>query len=309
MAQREMKQGRCPKCQEVLEIPANLTEFSCMYCGERLTQEMLLPVTAPVDTTTVDGKAAAAFYHNHVLKAIIDYQGIEKEMTKAKFPTAFNRYQDGNRKTFEQLDLAVAVGELSLEDASTDLLDQMAARWDRDAKRYNRAAMMDTDKFILAIYLIPMVQELNLSISTDYCQTLHALWMERYPKSPFTVGTYEALANGFQKRYFGLCFITTAVCRHDGKPDDCAELTAFRTFRDGYLRACPDGPDLIDEYYDIAPGIVTHIELSQDCDQVYDHIRDHYLVPCFTDIQQGKLAQCKERYTAMVQNLKAQYLS
>lgn len=309
MAQREMKQGRCPKCREALEVPASLTEFSCMYCGERLTQDMLLPPLMPVDTSNIDGQAAAAFYHDHILNAITGYQGIEKEMTKSNFPPAFARYQAGNEKTFQQLELAIAANTLTLEDAATDFLDQLAARWDRDAKKFNRTAMMDTDKFILAIYLVPMVQKLNLSISADYCQILHAFWMERYPKSPFSIGTYESLAGGFQKKFLGLCFITTAICRHDNKPDDCAELTAFRVFRDGYLRACPDGPDLIDEYYDIAPGIVTHIALSQDADQVYDHIRNHYLIPCFDDIRQGNLAQCKERYVTMVRELKSQYLS
>lgn len=309
MAQHETKQGTCPKCRKALEIPADLHEFSCLYCGQRLTQAMLLPSLVSVDTTDIDGKAAADFYHNHILSAITEYQGIEKEMTKTKFVPAFARYQEGNEETFRQLELAVAAQTLTLEEAAVDFLDQLAARWDRDAKRHNRTAMMDTDKFILAIYLIPMIQKLNLSISADYCTIVHAHWMERYPKSPFSIGTYEALADGFQKRFLGLCFITTAVCRYNNKPDDCEELTAFRAFRDGYLRACPDGPDLIDAYYDMAPGIVTHIDLCHNRDEIYTEIRDRYLLPCYADIRQGKLAQCKSRYISMVQDLRTRFLT
>ena len=31
-----MKTGICPKCKKELSVPADLAEFSCMYCGERI---------------------------------------------------------------------------------------------------------------------------------------------------------------------------------------------------------------------------------------------------------------------------------
>ena len=37
------------------------------------------------------------------------------------------------------------------------------------------------------------------------------------------------------------CFITSAVCESFGKPDDCYELTMFRSFRDNYLAKEQDG--------------------------------------------------------------------
>ena len=120
---------------------------------------------------------------------------------------------------------------------------------------------------------------------------------------------YEELAGGFRKKFLGLCFITTAVCLREGKPDDCAELTAFRAFRDGYLRACPDGPALIDEYYDIAPGIVLRIDLSRDREARYDAIRENWLEPCYADLRAGNLHSCKERYVEMVRSLEKEYLS
>ena len=43
-----MEQGFCPKCGKALSIPDGLAEFSCLYCGERLTLPQLLrqPVSA-----------------------------------------------------------------------------------------------------------------------------------------------------------------------------------------------------------------------------------------------------------------------
>ena len=100
-----------------------------------------------------------------------------------------------------------------------------------------------------------------------------------------------------------------AVCEELGKPDDCEELTAFRAFRDGYLRACPDGEALIREYYDIAPGIVTCINLASDRHETYREIRDTWLAPCYDDLQNGRMADCKARYTQMVRTLESRFLS
>ena len=311
MAQPDMMRGLCPKCKEQLEIPAKLQEFSCLYCGARLTAEDLLPLDAPAQPqAAAPASDSAAYFHDHVLEAISNYQGIENKMTKQTFFPAFEDFEKGTRETYVQLDLAVSTGVLTVEAAAADFLAQLEQRWDEKCPRKTgRNAMMETDKFILAIFLIPMIRKLKLSVSEDYCKAVHSLWMKRYPKNPFQIGNYDELAGGFNKKYLGLCFITTAVCRHDHKPDDCAELTAFRSFRDGFLRSCPDGPDLIEEYYDVAPAIVLHIELSQNREAVYDNIRDQYLVPCYEDIRQGRLHQCKERYTTMVRTLEQEYLS
>jgi hypothetical protein len=47
------------------------------------------------------------------------------------------------------------------------------------------------------------------------------------------------------------CFITTAVCDFLSEPDDCYELTLFRSFRDNWLSFQPDGKQLVEQYYDI----------------------------------------------------------
>ena len=156
---------------------------------------------------------------------------------------------------------------------------------------------------------MPAIRKLELPTSEAFCKALQAEWVRRYPKTPFYLGDYEAISTGFRKKLFGLCFITTAVCEELGKPDDCEELTAFRAFRDGYLRACPDGEDLIREYYDIAPGIVTCINLASDRHETYREIRDTWLAPCYDDLQNGRMADCKERYTQMVRTLESRFLS
>ena len=310
MAQSELLRGLCPKCGETLEIPAHLKQFSCMYCGARLTPaELKAEIPAPTvpDTDVVD---SALFYREHVMETITKHIGIEKEVTRSGYAESFDRYLNSCGRIFRELDHAVIYGAITLEDAVSYYLDALKNRWEQEkswSKSFN--TLLETDKFIIAIYLVPMVRRLQLSISEDYCKILNEEWLRRYPKFPFYLGTYDEMTAGFNKKFLGLCFITTAICRHSGKPDDCEELTAFRGFRDGYLRSCPDGPALIDQYYDIAPGIVLHLELSADRDAKYAAIRETYLEPCFADLQAGRLKQCKERYTNMVLTLKREYLS
>lgn len=141
------------------------------------------------------------------------------------------------------------------------------------------------------------------------CVAAAEKWVERYPKSPFYLGDYESISGGFRKKFLGLCFITTAVCQELGKPDDCAELTVFRAFRDGYLAAQPDGEALIREYYNIAPGIVTCINTCSDRHASYERIREQYLAPCYEDLLAGRNADCKTRYVQMVRDLEREYLN
>lgn len=312
MAHNELLKGVCPKCGEMLEIPGHLKQFSCLYCGARLSPAEILAETAqPVTRPAVDGNTAYRHYCNHVLETIVNYPGIERQLTKGEFDPAFQRYSSGIAETFRMLDAAVAAGTVTEAQAAAEFLDQLEAHWHSSPKwavPINRNGIRDTDKFVIAIFLVPAVRRMRLPCSETYCEALRDEWARRNPKSTFSLGDYDTIVSGFRKKYFGLCFITTAVCRGTGKANDCEELTAFRNFRDGYLRACPDGPDLIDEYYDIAPGIVLRLDLSPDRDRRYEDLRQEYLLPCYRDLQAGRLAQCKARYVEMVRRLEEEFL-
>lgn len=103
------------------------------------------------------------------------------------------------------------------------------------------------------------------------------------------------------------CFITTAVCDSFGKADDCYELTMFRQFRDTWFREQVDGESLIEEYYAIAPRIVSNINLLDNAKEVYHSIWTEYLKPCLMDLEAGDRVSCKKRYVHMVTDLKKKY--
>ena len=104
------------------------------------------------------------------------------------------------------------------------------------------------------------------------------------------------------------CFITSAVCNSLNKPDDCYELTAFRSFRDRWLSQQPDGKDMIEEYYRIAPKIVEQIDLRTDHAQIYRSIWENHLQPCLSAIEAEEYERCKHLYSAMVRTLDQTYL-
>lgn len=59
---------------------------------------------------------------------------------------------------------------------------------------------------------------------------------------------------------FGGCFITTAVCKYSGLPDDCHDLQVMRHWRDTWMRATPERSAMVDAYYQEAPKIVEALE-------------------------------------------------
>ncbi len=109
------------------------------------------------------------------------------------------------------------------------------------------------------------------------------------------------------KKKSSLCFITTAVCKYFNKPDDCYELTTLRKFRDTWLTAQPDGKELVEEYYAIAPGIVNAIDSSSEKDKIYMHIWTDYIEPCIKLIELGANDTCKKLYIDMVNELKDKF--
>ena len=319
MSEKAFRTGKCPKCMEELTVPEDLASFSCMYCGARLSQDDLITSEmeqAAQAITPDEAEAAFCDAAAQLAGCVSGYPGYNRKITRDEFVPAFEIYEAGCAPVFRALDRAIssqsACREALLARAAKKMLDDLERGWKADKRwksKQGQTAMLEDDKIIIAIFTVPMVRRMALPSSEDFCKVLQSEWVARYPKSPFYLGDYDSIAGGFRKKFLGLCFITTAVCEAEGLSDDCAQLTAFRAFRDGYLRACPDGAALIDEYYNIAPGIVSCINVCENRAEKYAEIRKTYLDACYDDILAGRNESCKQRYTEMVRALEKQYLS
>ena len=225
----EMMTGLCPKCGHALQIPAELEQFSCMYCGERLSRQQLL--AEPGAAEELLPEECAACYDRAVARlgwCVKNFREYQKKILRNTFFEAFETYEASCAPVIRELNSGVRPEQQTelLDRAAETMLDELAAGWE---KKYD----MEDEKIVLAIFFVPMVRKLQLPVSEEFVALLQKKWVERYPKSPFYLGDYESISGGFRKKFLGLCFITTAVCQELGKPDDCAELTAFRAFRDG----------------------------------------------------------------------------
>lgn len=310
MSTEEFATGYCPQCGEQLKVPAKLAQFSCMYCGARLALEDLRRSASPCAMAPEEAERALQHACAQLPECVRTFRGYQKKVTKTEFELAFSEVYEAAEPIFREMDAAFsslggAQGK-RLQNMVCEFIDSLEEDW---AKKRNANGARDDDKMVIAVFLVPAARKMGFGLSEPFCEALQKEWVRRYPKSPFYLGDYEALSNGFRKKAFGLCFITTAVCEELGKPDDCEELTAFRAFRDGYLKSCPDGAALIEEYYDIAPGIVSCIDLTTDRHETYRAIRESYLAPCYEDLQNGRFEACKARYTEMVRTLERRFLA
>jgi len=111
-----------------------------------------------------------------------------------------------------------------------------------------------------------------------------------------------------EKNKSGGCFITTATIETMGLDDDCDQLNIMRKFRDNYLSLQPKGNELIAEYYQIAPQLLTAIDQSSNPKGVYGQLYYKLVVPVIEHIQAGEFEEATKRYQSIVEELKKKYL-
>lgn len=158
----------------------------------------------------------------------------------------------------------------------------------------------------MAVYIIPALTYTKNSSLEQLAHRTVELWNDKKVTSlTLKYSTYDDIDKGFKKK---LCYITTAVCQHQDKADDCYELTTLRTYRDSYLMQSETGREIVDEYYNVAPGLVMMIDMQENKDQIYHNIYEKYLMPCIHYIEEERNEECCDLYMQMVNNLKEKYL-
>ncbi len=181
----------------------------------------------------------------------------------------------------------------------SELLAEIHSRRKREqsAIEYNMA---------MAAFFVPLMGEIHSPKTKAFTEAIVSRWNQNMPENKIGHSTVADIEQGFRKGM--LCYITTAVCKSLGQPDDCYELTLLRDYRDGYLLKTQEGAALVQEYYDIAPTIVKRIDHQKDAAEIYGRIWEKYLKPCVHLIEAGRQEACRELYTEMVRSLEQQYL-
>ena len=296
----------CRSCGKTVQIPEELTEFSCVYCGEKMTMEEFRPKPAVVGERDETDRE---FVLAHLIDALTGHTDFFKNFNRKHYDEYFDAFTRDIRPIYETMDRYVQ----ACEDKQTPIRefvdrfldDREAFHQKNKLYKVRKNALLMESKLLIALCLIPAVRRMELSVSEPFAEKLHEEYIARYPQDKFEVIDYETVSSGFGSRK--LCFITTAVCEFEGKPDDCTELQAFRAFRDGWLSQSSDGRALVEEYYRIAPPIVMVIDYCDDRAAVYGEIRKNYLAPCYAALGRKDYAACKETYVRMVRDLQKRY--
>lgn len=105
----------------------------------------------------------------------------------------------------------------------------------------------------------------------------------------------------------GGCYLTSACMYAKGLPDDCYELETLRHFRDTWLKSSDVGEEVIKQYYEIAPRIVSAINERKDSKSVYEMIYEKMVKPCVEFIEQKKYQETMELYRSMTLQLEKKY--
>ena len=148
--------------------------------------------------------------------------------------------------------------------------------------------------------LLALAKENDIELTAEQAET----YLAKYAGHNLDNEKLDAVAGGQLRspklEEERICFLTTAVCEYYGKPDGCEELTTLRAYRDNWLSRQPGGKRLIEEYYDIAPGIVRAMKDSPNYGEICEELLSRYIRPCLDLIAQGKNEECKELYIRMV---------
>ena len=110
--------------------------------------------------------------------------------------------------------------------------------------------------------------------------------------------------------FHNFCFITTAVTRAAGLPDDCYELSVLRMFRREYVAALPDGESILVDYREKAPKVIQAIdELSgEDSQNVWECLYAAGIVPAVLLITSGQWDAAHGIYRRMCEELQELFL-
>jgi len=102
------------------------------------------------------------------------------------------------------------------------------------------------------------------------------------------------------------CLLTTAVVHHMGLLDNGPELTAIRQLREHYIDV-PGYSEIIQEYYQTSPSIITAINALADPSVEYTYIYNT-VVAVMNHVNGREWQQAHDLYMAMYNDLKNRYL-
>ena len=289
----------CPGCGRMVDIPPGMDACFCTFCGTRVE----LP--DPEKSEAAPGEPDAAALAGELAALMEQNRHLARQFGRTTYADQFREYQAKLSPLIIRLEASLPDGpdrSDAVDRMAEAWLDALAALWGKNSRKVQPHY---EDQHLMAVFTIPALRDLPQNAGEELAHAVQSLWVSRWPKAPIGYGSYQEIVDGFRWR---LCYITSAVCRTQGKDDDCYELTAFRRFRDQVMLVSEEGRALVEEYYRLAPAIVTTVRLCQNEEAVYDRVYREYLLPCLHLLEAGDETGCRDKYVEMERHMEKVYL-
>lgn len=139
-----------------------------------------------------------------VTELIKDQRYYAKHFNRNEYPDFFKAYGKHAAAYFDELENRVDDTPSSDNTPETiardiaSLLDFCEESWSGFRWKYQREEAMDDDKIVLLLFLAPFAVSLGTPSSKAFADALASCWNKRFPDSPFKVGNYEDIVEGFK---------------------------------------------------------------------------------------------------------------
>lgn len=298
----EYREGRCPKCNEVMQIPVGRDKIICMFCG----QEFSVEEGKKADAAVYEAELAAL--SQNIGSLFADVEKTVKGFQRTEYEGSFEQYKITHAELLQSV-RRVMQGAPDRADAAKRVADMLVEQgkelMDTHSGKLSAKSEQMTLNMYVVTYVIPAILSLDNGAYADITDHLCEKWAAAFKDSKIQAASYESLSSGFRRK---LCYVTTAVCRGIHRPEDCEELRLLKEYRDGYLSEEEDGRELIREYYDMAPTIVKRVDKREDKEEIYRFLYEAYISPCVRLIENGRNEECRRKYQEMVEMLRMEYL-
>lgn len=298
----EYREGRCPGCREVMQIPIGRDRIICMFCGKEFSVEEVKKEEAQVY------EAEMARFREHAGAFFANMEMTVKGFKRNEYEGSFSRYlvtHQENLKNIRSIMLAAPDRAEAAEGIADIFLEQGKAVMDAQKGKLGRESMQMTLNMYMVTYVLPSLLSVDTPLLSQVTDQICRKWAATFKNSNIQAADFNSLKDGFRRK---LCYITTAVCEGLEKPQDCYELKVLKAYRDGYLAGSPEGEALIARYYDMAPTIVKRVNRKKESKKIYQRLYEEYICPCVQLIEEGNNEACLEKYEEMVEMLREKYM-
>ncbi len=241
-------------------------------------------------------------------KMLTDHKDGLRDFKRDKYEASFRDYYSMYLPLFDSIEnkyKEIEDKQSFIDELAQFFVDTAKAGEDALKKKNQKDNYVIDQNSMMAVYVLPAIMEYNGESSNTLAETIVTKWNQAFIKYTLRIGRFDDIKKGFRTK---LCYVTTAVCDSLGKDENCYELKLLKKYRDEYLCNQPDGEELINEYYNIAPTIVNRINKKDNAVEIFQSIFQTYINPCIQDIEANDNEACKQTYIKMIRVLQQEYM-